>query len=57
MKRRREVESNEDKTSEEKPAEDDETIEQVFNTLSEKQKNVVYAMIGQAIGETDGSRR
>ena len=31
----------------------DETIEQVFNTLNEKQKNVVYAMIGQAIGETD----
>lgn len=46
-------ESKEDKTSEEKPEEDDETIEQVFNTLNEKQKNVVYAMIGQAIGETD----
>ncbi len=45
--------SKEDKTSEEKPEEDDETIEQVFNTLNEKQKNVVYAMIGQAIGETD----
>ena len=46
-------ESKEDKTSEEKTEEDDETIEQVFNTLNEKQKNVVYAMIGQAIGETD----
>ena len=45
--------SKEDKTSEEKTEEDDETIEQVFNTLNEKQKNVVYAMIGQAIGETD----
>lgn len=45
--------SKEDKTSEEKPEEVEETIEQVFNTLNEKQKNVVYAMIGQAMGETD----
>ena len=44
-------ETQEDKDSEEKPEEDDETIEQVFNTLSEKQKNVVYAMIGQALEE------
>lgn len=44
-------ETQENKTSEEKPEEDDETIEQVFNTLSEKQKNVVYAMIGQALEE------
>lgn len=39
---------------EEKPKEEDEeTVEQVFNTLNEKQKNVVYAMIGQALGEPD----
>ena len=44
-------ETQEDKDSEEKTEEDDETIEQVFNTLSEKQKNVVYAMIGQALEE------
>lgn len=43
--------TEENKTFEEKPEEDDETIEQVFNTLSEKQKNVVYAMIGQALEE------
>ena len=28
---------------------DDETVEDVFNTLSEKQKNVVYAIIGAAL--------
>ena len=39
---------------EEKPKEEDEeTVEQVFNTLNEKQKKVVYAMIGQALGEPD----
>jgi len=31
------------------PPEDDETVADVFNTLSEKQKTVVYAMIGQAL--------
>lgn len=30
-------------------SEDEETIEDVFNTLSEKQKTVVYALIGQAL--------
>ena len=29
----------------------EETVQDVFNTLSEKQKNVVYAMIGQALEE------
>ena len=38
----------------EKP-ESEETIADVFNTLSEKQKNVVYAMIGQALEEAVGS--
>lgn len=33
--------------------ESEETIEDVFNTLSEKQKNVVYALIGQAIKGDD----
>lgn len=28
---------------------DDETIEEVFNTFNEKQKNVVYALVGQAL--------
>ena len=30
---------------------DEETVEDVFNTLSEKQKKVVYALIGQALEE------
>lgn len=37
-----------------KPAEEagkEETVEDVFNTLSEKQKTVVYAIIGQALEE------
>ena len=31
-----------------------ETVADVFNTLSEKQKTVVYAMIGQALEDADG---
>lgn len=41
---------------ENKKAESEETIADVFNTLTEKQKKVVYAMIGQALednGESD----
>ncbi|MFR4579772.1 MAG: hypothetical protein ACLT76_09320 [Clostridium fessum] len=45
-------ETQEDKTSEEKTEEDEETVEQIFDTLSEKQKNVIYAMFGQAIRGT-----
>lgn len=33
---------------------DDETVADVFNTLTDKQKTVVYAMIGQALEERDG---
>ena len=32
---------------------DDETVQDVFNTLSEKQKNVVYAIIGQALEDNN----
>lgn len=32
---------------------DDETIEDVFNTLSEKQKNAVYAIIGAAVEDAE----
>ena len=35
-------------------SEGEETIADVFNTLSEKQKTVVYAMIGQAIEDANG---
>lgn len=39
------------KTSEK--SEDDETVGEVFNTLNEKQKDVVYALIAEAIKEGD----
>ena len=34
----------------------EETVADVFNTLSEKQKTVVYAMIGQALEEAEASK-
>lgn len=36
------------------PADDGETVADVFNTLTDKQKNVVYAMIGEALDEANG---
>lgn len=36
-------------------SEDEETVADVFNTLTEKQKMVVYAMIGQALEEKEES--
>ena len=36
-------------------SDDGETIQDVFDTLSEKQKNAVYAIIGAALEERDGS--
>lgn len=33
--------------------EDNETVADVFNTLTDKQKKVVYAMIGEALGDTE----
>lgn len=38
---------------EDKKKEDEETVADVFETLNEKQKTVVYAMIGQALEEND----
>lgn len=43
-----ETNSKKDKQKDEKK-EDEETVADVFNTLNEKQKTVVYAMIGQAL--------
>ena len=40
---------------EEKKERNEETVADVFNTLSEKQKTVVYAMIGQALEEKEES--
>lgn len=46
--------ANETEQEKNKPAEGEETIEDVFNTLSEKQKTVVYALIGQAMENKEG---
>ena len=48
-----EVEVKEEKAEE---ADDGETVADVFNTLSEKQKQVVYALIGQAIEDAKGGK-
>lgn len=48
-----ENEENTTMTEEVKKAEGEETIADVFNTLTEKQKNVVYAIIGQALEDKD----
>jgi len=40
--------ADENKDEDEDP-DDDETVGDIFNTLNEKQKNVVYALIGQAL--------
>ena len=37
-------------------SEDEETVADVFNTLTDKQKNVVYAMIGQVIEDAEESK-
>lgn len=37
--------------------EDEETVADVFNTLNEKQKTVVYAMIGQALEEGESAEK
>ena len=44
-----------DESGEGAKSDDEETVADVFNTLTEKQKNVVYAMIGQALEEGDSS--
>ena len=60
----RHADSN-DEEKEEKPvaedkknpevSEDEETVADVFNTLTDKQKTVVYALVGQALEENGGS--
>ena len=46
--------ANETEQEKNKPAEGEETVEDVFNTLSEKQKTVVYALISQAMKNKEG---
>lgn len=47
----------EPKDKDEKKSEEDETVADVFNTLTDKQKTVVYAMIGQALEENEASEK
>ena len=56
------LEHSEEKTDKEEPEkmdekeksqEKEETVEEVFNTLNEKQKNVVYAIVAQAMENND----
>lgn len=42
------------KMADEKNVNKEETVEDVFNTLTEKQKNVVYAIIGSAMPDENG---
>ena len=52
-----EMEHAEEKTDDKSDDSDDgETVGDVFNTLSEKQKKVVYALIGQALNEGKGNK-
>ena len=48
------VKEKEKNTPELEHADEEETVADVFNTLTEKQKTVVYAMIGQALEDNAG---
>lgn len=49
-----EKEPEKDNEGEEKMAEKEKTVQDVFDTLTEEQKTVVYALIGQAIEDAKG---
>lgn len=49
------AETEETKTKKSESSEDEETVADVFNTLTEKQKTVVYALIGQALEDKENS--
>lgn len=46
-----------EKEPEKKPLKEDETVEAVFNTLNEKQKTVIYAMVGEALEDRKTDRK
>ena len=48
------VEHADDKADEPEKSDDDETVAVIFETLSEKQKNAVYALIGEIISKDKG---
>lgn len=48
------VEHADDKPDDPEKSDDDETVADIFETLSEKQKNAVYALIGEIISKDKG---
>lgn len=50
------VTQEEAKMVDEKNVNKEETVEDVFNTLTEKQKNVVYAIVGSAMPDENGDK-
>ena len=48
------VKHADDKADEPEKSDDDETVADIFETLSEKQKNAVYALIGEIISRNKG---
>ena len=54
-KKEEELKMDENKKVSNKNTDDEETIADVFNTLNEKQKTAVYALIGQALEEAGAS--
>ena len=48
------VEHADDKSDDPEKSDDDETVADIFETLSEKQKNAVYALIGEIISKNKG---
>lgn len=52
-----EAEETEEEIAHADSEDDDETVEDVFNTLNEKQKKVVYALIGQALEEVGSDNK
>ena len=49
-----EEKKEEDDKGEEKMAEKEKTVQEIFDTLNEEQKTVVYALIGQAVEDAKG---
>lgn len=49
-------ESEKDNTEKENPSEDTETVKDIFDTLTEKQQKVVYAMIGEVLESSKESK-
>ena len=54
-KKKEESENRDGKEESEQKKDEGETLGDIFDTLSEKQKNVVYNMLGEALGKKDSS--